>query len=98
MPRTTRSVLIQFRLRSDEAAALRAAAEAEGLSPGIYARRHVLDAASLAAIASRLAALPSRDDMREDLTHLAQRLAGALKPTTTSTTSSTNPAAARTSP
>lgn len=85
MPRTTRSVLIQFRLRSDEAAALRAAAEAAGLSPGIYARRRVLDTVTLEAIAQRLAALPSRDDIRDDLKHLAQRLVGAVKPSTTST-------------
>lgn len=88
MPRTTRSVLIQFRLRSDEAAALSAAAEAAGLSPGIYARRRVLDTVTLEAIAQRLAALPTRDQVRDDLTHLATRLAGALKPTT-----STNPSA-----
>jgi len=92
MPRTTRSVLIQFRLRPDEAAALRAAAEAEGLAPGAYARRNALDHASLDAIASRLTEIaarltqaPTRDDIRADLSTAGRAIAAAVKPSTTTT-------------
>lgn len=91
MPKTTRSVYLKIRLRPEEASALRAAAEAVGMSPSAYARRNVLDAASLSAIAQRLSAMPTRDDVRDDLTRLAQRLVGAIKPASTTTTSTTNP-------
>ncbi|MHB1537479.1 MAG: plasmid mobilization protein [Solirubrobacteraceae bacterium] len=80
MPRTTRSVLIQFRLRSDDAAVLEAAARAAGLSVGIYARRAVLDHATLEAIAQRLAAMPTRDEIRADLTTAGRAIAAAVKP------------------
>ena len=83
MPRTTRSVLIQFRLRSDDAAAIRAAACAAGLSVGIYARRAVLDHADLSAIAKRLAAMPTRDEIRADLTTAGRAIAAAVKPAAT---------------
>lgn len=93
MPRTTRSVLIQFRVRPDEAAALRAAAEAEGLAPGAYARRNALDhaaldaiAARLAEIAARLAQAPTRDEIRADLSTAGRAIAAAVKPATTATT------------
>ena len=86
MPRTTRSVLIQFRLRSDEAAALRASAEAVGMSPGQYARRNALDAASLEAIANRLseiatriAQMSTRAEAREDLSTLGRAIAASIK-------------------
>lgn len=88
MPRTTRSVLVQFRLRADEHAALRAAAEAAGMSPGQYARRNALDHASLETIATRLAALPTRDEIRADLTTAGRAIASSVKsanPNTTTT-------------
>jgi len=92
MPLTARSVLIQFRLRPDEAAALRAAAEAEGLAPGAYARRNALDHASLDAIAARLAEIaariaqaPTRDEIRADLSTAGRAIAAAVKPATTTT-------------
>ena len=93
MPKTTRSVWIKIRLDPAEARALRAAAEAAGMTPSAYARRNVLDAASLSAIAQRLSAMPTRDDVRDDLTHLAQRLVGAIKPSSSAGTSATNPPA-----
>ena len=73
MPKTTRSVWIKIRLDPAEARALRAAAEAAGMTPSAYARRNVLDAASLSAI--------------------AQRLVGAIKPSSSAGTSATNPPA-----
>jgi len=72
--------LIQFRLRSDDAAILHAAADAAGLSPGIYARRAVLDHIDLSAIAARIAALPTRDELRDDLSRLGRAVAAAVKP------------------
>ncbi len=89
MPKTTRSIYLKVRLDPAEARALRAAAEAAGMTPSAYARRHVLDTVTLETIARRLAVLPTRDDIRDDLTHLAPRLAGAPK----QTTSATNPPA-----
>lgn len=90
MPRATRNILIQFRLRPDEHAALRAAAEAAGMSPGAYARRNALDhvaleavAARLAEIAQRVAQAPTRDEIRDDLSRLGRAVAAAVKPSAT---------------
>lgn len=102
MPRpSTRSTYIKFRLRADEHAALRAAAEAEGMTPGQYARRNVLDRASLDAIAARLsdiaariAQAPTRDEIRADFSTVAKAVAASVK----SAASTTSTAATRTTP
>ena len=97
MPRTTRQHLIQFRLRSDEYAALRAAADAVGIQPAAYARRNALDHASLEAVAARLAEIaeriaqaPTRDELRADLSTAGRAIAAAVKP---SSGTQTNPTA-----
>jgi len=100
MPRTNRSVLVQFRLRPDEHAALRDAAEAAGMSPGAYARRNSLDhvaleavAAKLADIASRVAQAPTRAEIRDDLSTVGKAIASSVK----SAINTANPATRTTS-
>jgi len=89
MPRMTRSLRIAYRLNADEAARLRAAAKATGTPLTTYARRAALDVADIAALAARLVALesraanlPTRDEIRADLSRVAERLVAASKPTT----------------
>ena len=87
MPKTqARNRLIQFRVRPDEAAALRAAADAAGVPLSAYARMNALDHASLEAVAARLAEIAqriaqmsTRAEAREDLSTLGRAIAVSIK-------------------
>lgn len=72
------------------------------MSPGAYARRNALDRASLDTIAARLAAMPTRAEIRDDLATVGKAIASsvksaaAVKPSATAS-NPTNPAASRAS-